>query len=123
MTVIQSQIIKLIINKKTSDNSITLCHLFINVVWILNNAEWKRLNPDLRVSRVQCGLSNAADMSFNPESSKSLLLRSSSVSLQDWEQTAVDRASQLLPVRLQSLVLEIKNTAHKQKHTQLNLND
>jgi len=43
-----------------------------------------------------------------PESCRLLLLRSSSVRLQDWELRAEDRAAQLLSERLQPLSLDKK---------------
>ena len=63
------------------------------------------MNPNLRVSRVQCGLSSPADNSFTPESCRLLLLRSSSLRLEDRELRTEDRASQLLSERLQPLSL------------------
>ena len=64
------------------------------------------INPDLRVSSSQCGLFSPDDSSFTPESCRSLLLRSSSLKLENWELRTEDRASQLLFDRLQSLSLK-----------------
>lgn len=49
--------------------------------------------PDLRLFSVQVGLLNPADRSFTPESCRSLLLRSSSSRLEDWELRTEHRAS------------------------------
>ena len=64
------------------------------------------INPDLRVSSSQCGLFSPDDSSFTPESCRSLLLRSNSLKLENWELRTEDRASQLLFDRLQSLSLK-----------------
>lgn len=60
--------------------------------------------PDLRVFRVHCGLFSPAVSSFIPELCRLLLLRSSSLSLE--ELRTVARASQLLSVRLHPLSLD-----------------
>lgn len=67
------------------------------------------MNPYLSVSSLQFGLfSQKAESCFTPESCRLLLLRSSSVRLEDWELRAKDRASQLLSERLQPLSLRRK---------------
>lgn len=63
-------------------------------------------NTDLRVSSLHCRLASPAERSLTPESSRSLLLRSNSLRLDDCELTTEDRASQLLFDRLQPLNLE-----------------
>ena len=63
-------------------------------------------NPDLRLSSLQSGHFNSTDSSFTPESCRSLLFRSSSLRLEDWELRTEDRASQLLSDRLQPLILK-----------------
>ena len=55
---------------------------------------------DLRVSSVQCGLPSPAESSFTPESCRKLVLRSSSLRLEEWELRTEARASQHLSVRL-----------------------
>ena len=76
------------------------------VLQILNVHLLKGLmNPDLRVSSVQCGLSSPADSSFTPEPCRLLLLMSSSLRLEDWELRTEDRAAQLLSERLQPVSL------------------
>ena len=54
---------------------------------------------DLRVSSVQCGLPSPAESSFTPESCRSLVLRSSSLRLQELELRTEARASQHLSDR------------------------
>ena len=66
------------------------------------------MNPDLRVSRTHCGLSSPTDSSFTPESCRLLLLRSSSLRLEDWELRTEDRTSQLVFDSSQPLILERK---------------
>ena len=75
------------------------------------------MNPDLRVSSVQCGLFSSEHSSFTPESCRLLLLRSSSLRLEDWELRTEDRAAQLLSERLQPLSLK-KNQQNKRKQLQ-----
>ena len=65
-----------------------------------------RIIPDLRVSTVQCELFSPAERRFNPESCKLLLLRSSSLRLEDWALRTEDRASQPFQDILQPLSLE-----------------
>lgn len=67
----------------------------------------KNFHADLIVSRGHFGLFNPADNSFTPESCRSLLLRSSSLSLKDLEMKTEHRASQLLLVMLQEDSLKI----------------
>ena len=66
----------------------------------------KVVKLDLSVFSLQCGLFSPLDSSFTPESWRSLLLRSSSLRLGDWELRSEDRASQLLSDRLQPLSLK-----------------
>lgn len=61
--------------------------------------------PDLRVSKVHCGLFSPAASSFSPELCRLLLLRSNSLILE--ELRTVARSSKLLSVRLHPLSLEI----------------
>ena len=63
-------------------------------------------NPNLRLSSLQSGRLSSADSSFTPESCRSLLFRSKSLRLEDWELRTEDRASQLLSDRLQPLSLK-----------------
>lgn len=63
---------------------------------------------DLKVSSFQCGLSTSAHISVTPESRRLLLLRSSSVRLENCELRTSDRASQHLSERLQPLRLKKK---------------
>ena len=49
---------------------------------------------DLRVSNVQCGLPSPAESRFTPESCRSLVLRSSSLRLEELELRTEARASQ-----------------------------
>ena len=67
------------------------------------------LSPtDLRVSSVQCGLPSPAESSFTPESCRSLVLRSSSLRLEELELRTETRASQHLSDRLQQFSLHTK---------------
>lgn len=63
---------------------------------------------DLSAFSFQFKVCSAADRSFTPESWRSLLLRSSSLTLEDWEPRNEDRALQLLSERLQILILKKK---------------
>lgn len=63
---------------------------------------------DLRVSSLQCGLPSPTDRSLAPASFRLLLLRSSSLRLEDWELRTVARASQLFSVKLHTLRLQRK---------------
>ena len=67
------------------------------------------MNPDLRVSSVQCGLCSPTESGFTPKSFRLLLLRSSTLREEDWELRTEDRASQLLSERLQLLSLKRNN--------------
>ncbi|KAF4084691.1 hypothetical protein AMELA_G00108890 [Ameiurus melas] len=60
------------------------------------------------VSSVQCGFSSPAESSFTPESCSLLLLRSSSLSLEEFELRTEDRTLQLSSVRLHRRSLEEK---------------
>ena len=51
-----------------------------------------QLNSDLTVSSSQCGLISPDDSCFTPESCRLLLVRSSSLRLEDWELRTEDRA-------------------------------
>lgn len=68
----------------------------------------KGLNSDLTSSSPHCGLCSPTDKSFTPESCRSLLLRSSSFRLEDWELRIKDRGSQVLSERLQPFSLKEK---------------
>jgi len=68
----------------------------------------KFMNPYLSASSLQFGLLSPAESCFTPESCRLLLLRPSSVRLEDWELRTEDRASQLLSERLQPLSLRRK---------------
>ena len=58
------------------------------------------LSPtDLRVSSLHCGLPSPAESSFTPESCRSLVLRSSSLRLEEVELRTEARASQHLSDR------------------------
>ena len=59
--------------------------LAVHVTQNEDNVIFKRLITDLRVSSVQCGLSGPAESSSTPESCPSLVLRSSSVRLEELE--------------------------------------
>lgn len=75
---------------------------YIKISCVCNNKKKKKyLNPDLRISSLQWGFSSPAEKSFTPESSRSLLLRSSSVRVEHWKLSSEDRALQLLFERLQ----------------------
>ena len=63
-------------------------------------------NTDLSLSSLQCGLLSPAEISFTPESLRSLLLRSSSLRLDALELRTDARASQLLSDKLQPLSLK-----------------
>ena len=54
---------------------------------------------DLRVFSVQCGIPSPAESSFTPESCRSLVLRSSSLRLEELELRTETRASQHLSDR------------------------
>lgn len=79
-------------------------------------------NPDLNISSLQYGLSSPPHSVFTPESFRSLLFRSSSLRLEEWELRTEDRVSQVLSERLQPLSLlrqqEVKKTPNK--HTNQN---
>jgi len=64
------------------------------------------MNPDLSASSLQFGFFSPADTCFTPESCRSLLLRSSSVRLEDGELRAEDRAAHPSSERLQTLSLK-----------------
>lgn len=64
------------------------------------------MNINLNVSNFKHGLISPVESVITPESCTSLLLRSSSLSLQDWELRAEARSSQLLHDRLQPLSLK-----------------
>ena len=64
-------------------------------------------DTDLSVSSVQYGLPNPAESFFTPESVKSLLLRSTSLKLEELELKRDVNSSQHLSDRLQPLSLEI----------------
>lgn len=59
-----------------------------------------KLNPDLRVSSMQCGLSSPADKDVAPESCTSLLPRSRCLRLEDSELRTAEIPVQLFSVRL-----------------------
>ncbi len=85
------------------------------VMQILNSSLLNGLmDPDLSVSSVQFGLSSPADNSFTPESCRLLLLKSSSLSLEDWELRTDDRALQLFSERLQPFSLQKQPKGNKQ---------
>lgn len=65
-------------------------------------------NMDLRIFNVQHGLPSPAESSFTPVSSRSLLLRSTSLRLEFLEVKTEAKASQLLHVSLQPLSLKKK---------------
>lgn len=64
------------------------------------------MHADLRASRAQRGLLRPSQRSDTPESRRSLLLRSSSLRLEEWELRTEDKGSQLLHDRLQPLNLK-----------------
>jgi len=74
-----------------------------NVLWYgtCGVTVWPLSKTDLRVSSVQCGLPSPAESSFTPESCRSLVLRSSSLRLEELELRTEARASQLLSDRWQ----------------------
>lgn len=80
------------------------------MIQITNYMEWKGLNTDLRVFRVQCRLCSSAEIYLAPESWRSLSLRSSSLRQEDGQLRTKERASQLFPERLQQFSLTKKNT-------------
>ena len=67
-------------------------------------------HADLRVSSVQCGLPSPAESSFTPESCRSLVLRSSSLRLEELALRTEARASQHLSDRRQPFSLHTKYT-------------
>ena len=74
----------------------------------LGGTVWPLCETDLRVSSVQCGLPSPAESSFTPESSRSLILRSSSLRLEELELRTEARASQHPSDRQQPLSLHKK---------------
>lgn len=84
---------------------------FIDVIQALNSHQQKKLNPDLRIPSVHCGLSTAANTSFSPEPCRLLLPRSNSLRLEDLKLTTEDSVSQLLCDRLQPLSLKMNMTS------------
>ncbi|KAF7641652.1 hypothetical protein LDENG_00275430 [Lucifuga dentata] len=81
------------------------------------------MSPDLRAFSPHCGLSSPAESSFSPESCRSLLLRSRSLRLEDWQLRTELRASQLLHDRLQRLSLRRDSccSGHTHTHTHTHL--
>lgn len=80
-------------------------------------------NPDLNISSLQYGLSSPPHSVFTPESFRSLLFRSSSLRLEEWELRTEDRVSQILSERLQPLSLLRQQEVKKKtpnKHTDQN---
>ena len=65
---------------------------------------------DLRLSSLQCGLPSPSESGFTPESCRSLLLRSSSIRLEELELRTEARASQHLQDRWQPFSLVNINT-------------
>lgn len=86
------------------------------MIQITNYMEWKGLNTDLRVFRVQCKLCSSAEIYLAPESWRSLSLRSSSLRQEDGQLRTNERASQLFPERLQQFSLT-KKKKNKQTNT------
>ncbi|MCI4382179.1 hypothetical protein PGIGA_G00260770, partial [Pangasianodon gigas] len=62
----------------------------------------------LSISSVQCGFFSPAESSFTPEFCSLLILRSSSLRLEEFELRTEDRTLQLSSVRLHSHSLEEK---------------
>lgn len=90
----------------------SLCSLLLSPFHMWNDHQLKSLNPDLRVSTAQSGLSSPADRSFSPESCRSLLLRSSCLRLENWELRNKDSTSQVLSDRLHTFSLKNYEQEH-----------
>ena len=71
---------------------------YITILWCgtCDARVWLLSKTDLRVSSVQYGLPSPAERSFTPESCRSLVLRSRSLRLEEFELRTEARASQHL---------------------------